>query len=123
MTIELLRGQRRDEYVNGAIHVSLCWMARQAKHSDASIFSGWKDERVGEVEIKGNEGSALTMAMKDEVAIHGPGKTLFKDGRYIVAGFADDTGRSVAEILVKLDLQRDFSTGSSTYRSRDISAP
>ena len=40
-----------------------------------------------------------------------------------MTGLAQNPGNGKPEILVELELHADFSIGSGTYRSRDISAP
>jgi hypothetical protein len=50
-------------------------------------------------------------------------ESLLRDGSDVMSSVAEEGGAALSQILVELDLHADSTNETSTYRSRDISAP
>lgn len=80
-------------------------------------------QRVREVEVERDQATPFVSARLDQRPVRRARHRLLDHCRDIVTGVAQQIRASGTEVFVELDLQAECFRGTSTYRSRDISAP
>ena len=90
---------------------------------DAGRWFRREAQNIAKVEIERDEAPLFPSADVINRLIGCAVKFLIVNRRNIMTGLAQNPGNGKPEILVELELHADFSIGSGTYRSRDISAP
>lgn len=112
-----------DQSPDGVVEVFRGDLRWQTQNSDARVLPRSIAKRVAEFEIESDETSSFLTRSLDDLIVAGRAETFLADGRDIVIGGSKKGMGSMAEVLVELELQWRSLRGTSTYRSRDISAP
>lgn len=96
---------------------------RETQDDDPGIIRGVEPGRIAEIQIKSNQGASFVPAEIDQAPVTGGAESLAGHGGHIMIGPPQALGSARGEVLVEFELQLSVPVGSSTLRSRDISAP
>jgi len=96
---------------------------RNAQHGDASVLAWWEPKYIGEIEVERDECPSFDPARFDQFFVTSTAEVLTGNGCYVVTGCQEEIYCPVAQVFVELCFQAGRSRGTSTNRSRLISAP
>jgi hypothetical protein len=74
----------------------------ELEYHDAGGGSGWVAEYLAEITVQRDERSAFVLACLEQRLVRRPAQPLISNRDRIVAGGADQIGRTPAEVLVEL---------------------